>query len=159
MHSHYLHRTVIFLRQVQRRKTFLLPFPVHCRCWRWFCARTRGSVFQENEFPGGPFMLDNYVYSYFKTRFITKFYLLVNLQWNLHYLKPYKGIWKKIFTGTDGGLISIYTFFEILSMWITDLLKKKKKSLQWHEGGNKGNKDFTFRYDMDCPFYCFKFEM
>lgn len=54
-------------------------------------------------------------------------------------------------------------FLEILSMWITDLFKKKKKKkekiLQRYEGENKGSKVFALRCDMGCPFHCFKVEM
>lgn len=127
--------TYILEACTEKKDIFLIPFPVHCGCGRCFCSSTRGSLFQENLFPGGSFMLDNYAHSYFKIKIITEYYLLVNLQWHLHYLKPYKDIWKKIFTGTDGGLVldtikmpncHLY-FLEILSTLIANLLKKKEK--------------------------------
>lgn len=57
-----------------------------------FYDRITGSHFQENLFPGGSFMLDNYVCSYFKIKFIMECSHLVNLQRHLHYLKPYEDI-------------------------------------------------------------------
>lgn len=58
---------------------FLMLFSLYWGFWRCFCTWTRDSIFQENLFPGGSFMLDNYAYSYFKIMFIKEYCLLVNL--------------------------------------------------------------------------------